>query len=292
MITLAPTAIDRTTALAAAPAIRSWLAEGKALDLAGTWPQVWGPHGSARHFAILDSGRIVSHAAARPARLTVVGGEITAWLIGSVATAPDFRGQGCASAVLDKIEESAREAGTDALLLWSDHWDFYLERGFQPASAQLEIEFTPPPDANTDGIRPAGPGDLIAIHEWHEHKLLRARRSLEAMALLLSAQPMRTFVRERHGRIAAYACLGKGSDFTGWWHEFGGGDQDVAELLLGASRHLSIEGAIAVIPPYRPALAALLRPQASAIRDGFGALCRACTTGGSADSWIDGLDSI
>jgi GNAT superfamily N-acetyltransferase len=291
VITLAPTEIDRTTALAAAPSIRSWLADGKDLDLAGTWPQVWGPHGSARHFAVLDSGRIVSHAAVRPARLTVVGGEITAWLIGSVATAPTARGQGCASAVLDKIEEEARAAGADALLLWSAHWDFYLQRGFRPASAQLEITVTPPALYFPD-IRPASASDLVALLDWHERKLLRVRRTLGDMAILLSAHPMQTFVRERHGRISAHACLGKGSDFPGWWHEVGGSDQEVAALVLSATSQLRLANASVVVPPYRPRLAELLLPHSVQSCDGFGGLRCPLTPEGAAAFWIDGLDSI
>ena len=45
---------------------------------------------------------------------------------------------------------------------------------------------------------------------------------------------MTTLVLERDDAIVAYACCGKGADLAGHWHELGGSDRYVAELLRAA----------------------------------------------------------
>ncbi len=116
------------------------------------------------------------------------------------------------------------------------------------------------------------------------------------MSTLLTTPGMTTAVLERDGAIVAYACCGKGADLQGHWHELGGDDRDLAELLPSAMHLAEHVEAIVIVPPYRHSLAAALG--ASVVDEGTvpGPMWRAAgDPGGSGDLpaiWVDGLDSV
>ena len=101
---------------------------------------------------------------------------------------------------------------------------------------------------------------------------------------------MTTLVLERAGRVVAYACLGKGADFDGWWHELGGDDERVAALLLGATARMA--DTMVLVPPYRQELLRWLGSAVQLVNDGISALCLPLTDAGFAPVFVDGLDSI
>jgi hypothetical protein len=101
---------------------------------------------------------------------------------------------------------------------------------------------------------------------------------------------MQTVVLERDGRIAAYACCGKGADLQGHWHELGGSDHDLATLLPAALHTTEQLESAVLLPPYRDGLAALLAPSVVADVEVQGPMVRAA--GVVPRLFIDGLDSV
>ena len=96
---------------------------------------------------------------------------------------------------------------------------------------------------------------------------------------------------ERGERVVAYACCGKGADLGGHWHEVGGSDPDVAELLRRALHHAGQIEAVLLLPPYRAGLREAL---GRSVVEQFavpGPMARSARAPLPA-CWIDGLDSV
>ena len=269
-----------------------WTNTTGSYTLRQTFPQVYRANGNADLFGLFDNCRLLSHAAVHRVRLIGPQGDIRAGLIGAVATDPEARGQGLASHLLSEILTWCRAQKLDSAMLWAERWSFYERLGFQQAGRQEEMLLRAQPGSVDPGIRPASAGDIVTILDLHDIKKTRVERDLHDMALLLSVPGMRTMVLDRDSEIVAYACYGKGADFSGWWHEMGGTDRDVATLLCGAMELLSQDRAMVLLPPYRTELMNLLGTRVVSTREGSGALRLELTAAGQRDFFIDGLDSI
>lgn len=289
-VTRSVRALARDEALRTLPDVACWSGFAEPSLLVATWPQVYGARPLAVRVGLFDGDDLLSHAAARTAELMTGDGPRRVMLIGSVATAPQRRGEGLASALLDELAAIGRDEDCDLLLLWSDRWEFYARLGYAPAGTQQELRITAAA-RSLPGLRRARPADTAALHALHERKPLRVRRSLTDMAVLLSAGAMQTFVHERDGVVDAYACLGKGGDLAGWWHELGGEDAVLAELLPAAMCELGLAAATVILPPYRRELPALL-PAITSAHSGVVALAARVTGGPVASFFVDGLDSL
>jgi len=267
--------------------VAAWLGLDDARALTDTFPQVYCNGARITRVGMFESSELVSHVMTAKVTLMTGEGSLRALLIGSVATRPSHRGRGHATAVLEQVLDRARSEGLDLVLLWSDQWDFYRRLGFEPMGRQLEVRLHFDNRQRDPAVRPARVGDLPALLALHERKPLRVRRELAAMALMLSAAPMETWVLDEAGGLQAYACLGKGQDFGGWWHELGGEDADVRRLLSGAMAHLGRDTATVMVPPYRTELVAGTQIPPAAC-----ALGLPLTMAGHGPFFVDGLDSI
>ena len=273
-------------------AIQEWSGfEGPDL-LAGAYPQVFSNEAVAELVGGFVQGQLVAHAALRHVTIVSSAGDLAATLVGTVVTAPAYRGQGIGSELLRRVIASAELEHKDALYLWSDKWPFYERLGFQACGVQHELELKPRPGILAPGIRPARSNDVLGILSLHRKKPLRAERTLHDQALVLATSSLMTMVLEREGQIAAYACYGKAMDFRGWWHEIGGSDEDAATLVLGTMEVLGQESSTLLVPPYRARLVERVRPCIVNSRAGIGALRKSLTPLGQADFFFDGLDSI
>jgi hypothetical protein len=237
---------------------------------------------------VVDGHRLLSHAAAVAVELH---DSSRALLVGSVASARSARGHGLASAVIDYVIERARDEGNDSVILWSELHGFFGRFGFVPAGSQYCLPVRARPHSWPPGtrVRPASPADLPKLLELHRHKPLAVRRTPDDLATLLAARPMTTSVLTRGGDLVAYACLGKGADFTGWWHELGGHDLDALRLIEAVTHAIGMPSAMVLVPPYRTDLRQALDPRAAPQP---AALRLALTPRGAGALFVDGLDSI
>jgi GNAT superfamily N-acetyltransferase len=274
-------------------ALDAWLLDGSFYGVAQTWPQLYRSDGDGTFFGVFDGEGLVSHCAASRVVLTTADGPRTACLIGSVATAPEHRGQGLAAAVLRQA--LAAHADAELFLLWAERPELYRAQGFRDGALERLLVLARRPRARIDGtvegtVRLATVADHAQLFTLHQQKPLRVERSPRTMSTLLSTPGMQTVVLERDGRIAAYACCGKGADLQGHWHELGGTDHDLATLLPAAMHTTEqLEGAV-LLPPYRERLAALLAPSVVADVEVHGPMVRAA--GVVPRLFVDGLDSV
>ncbi|MCA8975831.1 MAG: GNAT family N-acetyltransferase [Planctomycetes bacterium] len=287
---LVVTELDRDGIRPWLPALDDWLLPGSIYSVHHTWPLLYRSDGHGRFFAVFDGDRLISHCATR--RVTIVGGSgpFEATLLGSVATDPEYRGQGLAGQILTRaLGAAATEC--DHVLLWAERPDLYRAHGFADGRDERCLLLARTPKQSEVRIRLATVADHPILHRLHCSKPWRIERTLGAMSGLLTTPGMTTLVLERDDAIVAYACCGKGADLAGHWHEVGGSDRDVAELLRAALHFTDQIEAVLLLPPYRPRLRELL---------GRSAVEEFVVTGPMAHSpraplpacWIDGLDSV
>lgn len=281
---------DRTQVQAFLPQLADWLLPGSFYGVQHTWPQLYRSDGEGRFYGCRDAGGLIAHCAFRLVDLVTDSGRIPVALLGSVATAPERRGQGLATAVLQSALSDA-DTHTGHVLLWAERPELYARCGFVqgPPEQCLVLARRPRPDLT--GVRRAEVTDHRAIHALHERKPMRVTRSPHTMSGLLTTPGMTTLVREREGRIVAYACCGKGADLQGHWHEVGGSDAEVAWLLAAALHVAEQTEAMLLVPPYRQELIGMLGKSVVDAAEMTGPMVRSTGTG-LEGFWVDGLDSV
>jgi GNAT superfamily N-acetyltransferase len=204
---------------------------------------------NARHqFEGSIDGRRVCAATALVRPWTTTSGRIVVGCVGCFATAPAYRGQGMSGRLQGVVLEHLRREGVEWAALWTDRPEIYARRGFRPAGAEvhgrLDAVEWPRPGAG-DTVRPATADDAPAVLRLYGAHALRAERTESDVVRYLGPSTSRTWVLERGGRVVAYASLGKGDDFPGYVHDYGGA-VDAVHALWGVAVEA---GARAVLLP-------------------------------------------
>ena len=273
------------------PQLDAWLLPGAFYGVQHTWPQLYRSDGGGRFFVVADGERLLSHCAVRTVSLCGPEGTTPVNLLGSVATDPEWRGHGLASTVLAAALR-ATAAASPHTLLWAERPGLYARAGFVDGGPERCLLLARRPRRPLTGTaRLLAFADHAALHGLHRHKPWRVERSPIEMSGLLTTPGLSTVVLERDGAVVAYACTGKGADLHGHWHELGGSDEDLAELLP-AALHLtaSIDGVL-LLPPYRARLRELLGATVVGDATITGPMVRSLGAPPPA-RWIDGLDSV
>ena len=272
--------------------IDEWLLPGAFYGAQHTWPQLYRSDGDGRFCALFDSERLVSQCAFRIATARTDQGLRRVALLGSVVTDPDFRGHGYAQRVVRASLDACKASGADMALLWAEEQGLYARCGFV-AGIDETCCVVESGIANEDGVvREATIFDHARLHSLHSQKPLGIQRTPRAMSALLTTPGLSTFVLERSGEVVAYACTGKGADLQGWWHEFGGSDNDIASLLPRALDLAGHPQAIVIVPPYRNALVRELGPACIEVATVAGPMVAKLTDQVAATVFVDGLDSV
>jgi GNAT superfamily N-acetyltransferase len=283
--------IDRRALQRWLPQLDAWLLPERFYGVQHTWPQLYRSDGGGRFFVIADREELLSHCAVRTVAVRGAGGVVAVNLLGSVATSPEFRGRGLAGQVLAAALEATATAAAHTLL-WAESEGLYARVGFVGGAMESCLMLARRPRRGGAIVRAASIVDHGALFSLHEQKPWRVERTASAMSGLLTTPGLSTFVLERDGQPVAYACTGKGADLQGYWHELGGSDEDVAELLPAAMHLADQRDAVLLLPPYRPRLRELLGPAVIGDGEVAGPMVRSCGGAALPACWIDGLDSV
>jgi GNAT superfamily N-acetyltransferase len=289
--TLSVQEVDRRRLQPWLPQLDAWLLPGAFYGVQHTWPQLYRSDGGGRFFVITAGDELLSHCAVRTVTVHGAAGAVRVNLLGSVVTSPEHRGQGLAGQVLGAAL-SATAADAAHTLLWAEQEGLYARRGFVPGRVEVALMLARRPRSHATTARPATLADHAMLFALHEQKPWRTARTATAMSGLLTTPGLQTFVLERDDRIAAYACTGKGADLQGHWHELGGSDADVAELLLAAMHLADQRDAVLLLPPYRSQLRERLGTAVIGSGELAGPMVRSLGGETLAPCWIDGLDSV
>ncbi|RJP17806.1 MAG: GNAT family N-acetyltransferase [Candidatus Abyssobacteria bacterium SURF_5] len=182
---------------------------------------------------IVHDGRVVSHAAVYFSNLRTQDAILRVGCIGSVATDPEYRGRGLASRVVGDCLDLMREAGCHVAVLWTQRHSFYRRLGLEAAGSEYLFRLTIADIADEPLCRvaPYDPKHLAGIMRIHEGESLRTERSRREYEEYFSIPKARTLVGLRGDLVTAYAVLGKGEDFKGCVHEWGGDPADLFHLV-------------------------------------------------------------
>lgn len=219
--------------------------------LADEYPLVFHAEGPGGVVSLDRENAVVSACSVLGRELVGPHGRLSVGLIGSVSTAPEFRGQGAATHILRQAEAEHRRQGHVLSMLWADTPSFYYARGYRPVGRERVFRVTPevaPRLPEAPGIRAAAAGDAAAIHALYEAQPVRVDRTPVETASLLRCPGMEVRVLEREGQIVAYACRGRGRDLQNTVHEWTGSLEDVLALLrvhreeTGADQPLCLSG--------------------------------------------------
>ncbi|MEQ1894261.1 MAG: GNAT family N-acetyltransferase [Planctomycetota bacterium] len=226
---------------ATAAATESFLAGVLAApELAREYPLVFDARFGGRTLELVRDGAVRSACAVLAREFHVAGRTLRAGLIGSVATDPAWRGQGLASELLAEAERALRAQGCLFALLWAEHPDFYLTRGYAPFAGEddyLLVNELIPLLPEASGVRAFAPSDVPFLRRLHARHAAHVERSEAEFAALLAIPGMRVLVRERaaapgHPPLpVAYACLGRGRDLPDTIHDWAGETEDVLALV-------------------------------------------------------------
>jgi GNAT superfamily N-acetyltransferase len=282
--------IDRQQVQQWLPLLDAWLLHGAVYGVQHTWPQLYRNDGNGAFFAMLDGDRLLSHCACRIEQLHDGDAVQTIGLIGSVATSPEMRGLGLAGQVLQAAMDSLANQ-TTAMLLWAERPELYARAGFGATGNDRCLMLARRPLRTQGIVRLLEIDDHTAVHALHHDKPRRIHRSARTMSTLLTTPGMTTVVLEREGQVVAYACTGKGADLAGHWHELGGSDEDLAELVPAAMHCTNQIEAALLLPPYRQELGERLAAQVVDEVWVPGPMMRP-PPDPTLSCWIDGLDSV
>lgn len=183
---------------------------------------------------IAAEGRILSHAVFRPMIIKTPIGVFKAAGIGSVVTAPNERGRGLSTTIIESCLEGAASADCDFAILWTDLFDFYRRMNFELAGSEVSVlleqtTFLAAAQKTAGGFKSGlkfldsnkiAPEALLRLYQSHT---VSSHRSQDDIRLGLSIPKARVATAwDPQGRMAAYAVIGKGADLDGYIHEWGG----------------------------------------------------------------------
>lgn len=217
-------------------------------SLRDAFPAALAASNHRHHFEGSIDGRRVCAATAWVRPWITSAGRIVVACVGNFATTPTRRGQGLSARLQTVILDSLAAEGVQWAALWTDRPELYGRRGFRSAGVELHgwlgAVAWPTPGAG-DHVRAATPDDASALLSLYRGHRLRAERDLEDVRAHLDPRTSRVWVLERGGQVVAYACLGKGADFQGFVHDYGG-TVDAVHVLWGVA---AAEGATQVLLP-------------------------------------------
>ncbi len=202
---------------------------GKTRRMGKYYPYAYGP-GNLHNMRIIKADdRIISHAAIYPRFVNTVDGlELKVGCIGGVATHPEYRGRGYATAVLNDCIRKMEQEDYDISILWTDSPDFYRRLGWESAGTELcfnlnpgNVFVLPTVKENAEEVT----SDFSEIRQIYDLKPLRSRRESGDYPLLFNSQ--RRFYCRRDAMTTAYVLVGDDNSVL----EYGGDSKGVCSIL-------------------------------------------------------------
>ena len=209
------------------------------------YPIVLGSSGTSTSYCLLadnDPHRVIAHANLWPRILRDHNHntEYKVGLIGNVATAPEFRGQGLMKHLFQELKEQAQKQNLDALILWSDLIQFYQNLGFVSQGYEWRFWFKSEVLAANIARKKGwtliareklNKTDLVQFLELRPKVAMTLDRSPEEFETLLGIPACRLFIKGGPPSKKAFGILGRGYDMMLVVHEWGASSP--SDLLSG-----------------------------------------------------------
>ena len=204
---------------------------GKTRRMGKYYPYAYGPRNLHNMRIMKAEDRIISHAAIYPRFVNTVDGlELKVGCIGGVATHPEYRGRGYATAVMNDCIRKMEQEDYDISILWTDSPGFYRRLGWESAGTELCFNLNPGNIFVLPTVEEgAGPeevtSDFSEIRQIYDLKPLRSRRESGDYPLLFNSQ--RRLYCRRNAMTTAYVLLGDDNSVL----EYGGDFKVVCSII-------------------------------------------------------------
>jgi predicted N-acetyltransferase YhbS len=230
---------EKAQMTAISPSERDWpevirfleanLRPGQAWSIVDEYPTSLSKANRHNMRVIAEEGRILSHAVFRPMIIKTPIGVFKAAGIGSVVTAPNERGRGLSTTIIESCLEGAASADCDIAILWTDLFDFYRRMDFELAGSEVSILLEQRNFAASAHLKAGftfldsnkiAPEAILRLYQSHT---VNSHRSQEDVRFGLAIPNSHVATAwDAQGKMAAYAVIGKGADLDGYIHEWGG----------------------------------------------------------------------
>jgi predicted N-acetyltransferase YhbS len=193
---------------------------------------------------VFHDNQVAAHANLFSRKLVHASGQksFNIGLIGNVATSTKYQRQGLQYKLMEHLEKTALLQNIDALILWSDLYEFYQKLGFASTGREIRYFFDRNLKSQTNSLDLHDPKflsdsdlkQMIAIRPKMEWNL---ERSTDDFAKLLTIPSTNLYISKKNQKISSYYIVGKGSDMQGVIHEWGTNDRlrmmhDIRSILL------------------------------------------------------------
>lgn len=221
------------------PQLDALLSEVFRPGMPAEYPHIYTPDDTANLRVVVEGGEVVAHIGTIRRDASIMGCTVKVASLGGVATHPDARGKGYATALLEDTLRDCREDGVDFIVvsgyrkMYHRHgcryvgrdWNFVLAQAGAFADAGLEI-------------RPVGEGDVPALAALYQREPVRWLRppsdfhnALKGHVMNRPAQVLGIY---EQGNLRAYVIVGprqKGEDAQRSIFEFAGDRRSVVGAL-------------------------------------------------------------
>lgn len=203
----------------------------------GQYPQLFNEDNKENLRVCVDNGKVVSHVGMKEQGALLFGCRIETVCIGGVATHPDYRKLGLASACFDDSLRKSREDGVDLMIVSGDR-NLYRMRGCLHVGSDRAFRLTA--DAVTDSLEAAATTVTVAVMRDDE---------LEEVIACYRAEPVRfqRFPSDYHyalqsgwamNRPIEFLVIRQNGDFRGYAVVHGPKPQSSANLAeFAGDRH-------------------------------------------------------
>lgn len=215
------------------------LRPGRAWSIEQEYPSAFATSNRHNMRIIVENGRILSHAVFRPMIIKTPMGIFKAAGIGSVVTAPNERGRGLSTKIIESCLEGAAAADCDFAILWTDLFDFYRRMDFELAGSEVCVvlkqegwNFDSKSDYKFLDSNKIAPETILRLYQTHTVSSHRTQEEIRQSLAIPNTRISTAW--DQQGRMAAYAVIGKGADLDGYIHEWGGS----VSAIMGLLEHL------------------------------------------------------
>lgn len=204
------------------------------------FPLILEPANRTWQFVALDGSAIVGCLACLIRPFVTSAGLVSIAGIGSVVTAPAYRGRGISGRLQHYALARIAAARAPLAVLWTDRPEFYQGRGFRAAGVEYHADIA---GCALDDVAPSAgrirrytSADAAAVSALYDQHRLRTIRALGDAARLYGMRGTQGLVYDEGQHLRGYLFAGKGADFPDYVTEFGGDDAAVMALLAVARR--------------------------------------------------------
>ncbi|MDZ4660951.1 MAG: GNAT family N-acetyltransferase [Pseudomonadota bacterium] len=242
-------------------------------SIADEYPTTYALENLSNLRIIKDGESVLSHAALKSEIVRTHFGLFKVAAIGGVVTSKEHRAQGLSGKILENCLALAQKEAHDIAILWTNLYDHYRKLGFELAGTEVAIIIDKPflnePSTNLNFIKGFQVSSEAIERVYSQHSVISLRKASDiARYLQIPNSNIYTAWNKKSGQLVAYAVEGKGSDLSGYIHEWGGGVSELISLFNYISGDQMRKLAI-ISPAHSENLIRQLKPYASNINVGF-----------------------